>query len=117
MGESIDPNARSQSSLDILAFTDPECTWCWDSEPVLRKLETWYDDAERIRHLRRMLCVLSVGGRRHPAFQASSIQAPPFPVPRQELGEVEGAVATGQRALSAADRKPVRLRQFRGSGH
>ncbi|MHB0981721.1 MAG: DsbA family protein [Thermoleophilia bacterium] len=29
-------------SVELLAFTDPVCTWCWGSEPVLRKLETWY---------------------------------------------------------------------------
>ena len=30
--------------IELLAFTDPVCTWCWGSEPVLRKLETWYGD-------------------------------------------------------------------------
>ena len=42
---------NDQSSLEILAFTDPVCTWCWGSEPVLRKLETWYGDAVRIRYV------------------------------------------------------------------
>ncbi len=42
---------KDQSSLEILAFTDPVCTWCWGSEPVLRKLETWYGDAVRIRYV------------------------------------------------------------------
>lgn len=42
---------KDQSSLEILAFTDPVCTWCWGSEPVLRKLKTWYGDAVRIRYL------------------------------------------------------------------
>jgi len=27
----------------------PSAPWCWGSEPVLRKLETWYGDAIRIR--------------------------------------------------------------------
>lgn len=42
---------KDQSSLEILAFTDPVCTWCWGSEPVLRKVETWYGDAVRIRYV------------------------------------------------------------------
>lgn len=27
------------SSLEILAFTDPVCTWCRGSEPIIRKLD------------------------------------------------------------------------------
>lgn len=42
---------KDQSSLEILAFTDPVCTWCWGSEPVLRKLETWYGNAIHIRYV------------------------------------------------------------------
>lgn len=29
--------------LEIIAFTDPVCTWCWGSEPVLRKLALHYE--------------------------------------------------------------------------
>lgn len=42
---------KDQSCLEILAFTDPVCTWCWGSEPVLRKLVTWYGDAVHIRYV------------------------------------------------------------------
>ena len=35
--------------LEILAFTDPVCTWCWGSEPVLRKLEIAYGANLKIR--------------------------------------------------------------------
>ena len=42
---------KNQSRLEILAFTDPVCTWCWGSDPVLRKLETWYGDAVSIRYV------------------------------------------------------------------
>ncbi|AGA89265.1 putative dithiol-disulfide isomerase involved in polyketide biosynthesis [Thioflavicoccus mobilis 8321] len=35
--------------LEILAFTDPVCTWCWGSEPVLRKLQVGYGGQVRIR--------------------------------------------------------------------
>ncbi len=34
--------------IEIIEFTDPVCTWCWGSEPVLRKLETHYGDQLRI---------------------------------------------------------------------
>ena len=30
-------------SVEIIEFTDPVCTWCWGSEPILRKLETHYE--------------------------------------------------------------------------
>jgi predicted DsbA family dithiol-disulfide isomerase len=29
--------------VKIIEFTDPACTWCWGSEPILRKLETLYE--------------------------------------------------------------------------
>jgi len=29
--------------IEIIEFTDPVCTWCWGSEPILRKLETRYE--------------------------------------------------------------------------
>jgi predicted DsbA family dithiol-disulfide isomerase len=37
--------------IEILAFTDPVCTWCWGREPVLRKLMAWYGDALSIRYV------------------------------------------------------------------
>ena len=50
--QTIKDNAmKNQSRLEILAFTDPVCTWCWGSDPVLRKLETWYGDAVSIRYV------------------------------------------------------------------
>lgn len=30
--------------LEIIEFTDPVCTWCWASEPVLRALKARYGD-------------------------------------------------------------------------
>jgi len=42
---------QKQNQLEILAFTDPVCTWCWGSEPVLRKLTSWYGDAVNIRYV------------------------------------------------------------------
>jgi protein-disulfide isomerase-like protein with CxxC motif len=34
--------------VEIIEFTDPVCTWCWGSEPILRKLETHYEDQIRL---------------------------------------------------------------------
>ncbi len=28
--------------LQITGFTDPYCTWCWGSEPILRKIREVY---------------------------------------------------------------------------
>ena len=42
---------KEETILEILAFTDPVCTWCWGSEPVLRKLSRWYGDAIRLRYV------------------------------------------------------------------
>ncbi len=33
----------STDRLIITNFTDPVCTWCWGIEPVLRRLETYYN--------------------------------------------------------------------------
>lgn len=38
----------NQQQVEIIAFTDPVCTWCWGSEPVLRKLQVWYGNQVRI---------------------------------------------------------------------
>lgn len=39
------------AQLEVLAFTDPVCTWCWGSEPVLRKLEVWYGEQVKLRYV------------------------------------------------------------------
>ena len=41
----------NETRIEVLAFTDPVCTWCWGSEPMLRKLETYYGDAVHIRYV------------------------------------------------------------------
>lgn len=38
----------TKQQFEILAFTDPVCTWCWGSEPILRKLQVWYGDQVNI---------------------------------------------------------------------
>ena len=37
-----------QQQFEILAFTDPVCTWCWGSEPILRKLKFWYGEKVKV---------------------------------------------------------------------
>ena len=37
--------------IEIIEFTDPVCTWCWGSEPVLRKLETRFGDNLKIKFI------------------------------------------------------------------
>ena len=41
----------NQPTVETLAFTDPVCTWCWGSEPVLRQMETWYGASVHIRYV------------------------------------------------------------------
>ena len=33
-----------RATIKITSFTDPYCTWCWGSEPILRKIEQVYGD-------------------------------------------------------------------------
>ena len=36
-------------TIEIIEYTDPYCTWCWGSEPVLRHLQEAYGDQLSIR--------------------------------------------------------------------
>src|SRR6185369_4831928 len=40
--------ATMNNVVEIIEFTDPVCTWCWGSEPVLRKLETRFGEQVKI---------------------------------------------------------------------
>ncbi len=33
-----------RTTLEITSFTDPYCTWCWGSEPILRKIRQVYGE-------------------------------------------------------------------------
>jgi len=37
------------TGLEIISYTDPYCTWCWGSEPILRKIQEIYGQQVRIR--------------------------------------------------------------------
>jgi len=41
----------SNKTIEIIEFTDPVCTWCWGSEPVLRKLETRFGEQVKISYI------------------------------------------------------------------
>jgi hypothetical protein len=41
----------SDKMIEIIEFTDPVCTWCWGSEPVLRKLETRFGEQVKISYI------------------------------------------------------------------
>jgi len=34
--------------IELTEFTDPYCTWCWASEPILRKIKEHYGDQVKI---------------------------------------------------------------------
>ena len=36
-------------TLELTAFTDPYCTWCWGSEPILRRVQETYGAAVALR--------------------------------------------------------------------
>jgi putative protein-disulfide isomerase len=36
--------------VEIVEFTDPYCTWCWGSEPILRKLKWVFGDQIRVSY-------------------------------------------------------------------
>ena len=44
-------NTSIDKMIEIIEFTDPVCTWCWGSEPVLRKLETRFGEQVKISYI------------------------------------------------------------------
>jgi predicted DsbA family dithiol-disulfide isomerase len=44
-------NTTNNKMIEIIEFTDPVCTWCWGSEPVLRKLETRFGEQVKISYI------------------------------------------------------------------
>jgi putative protein-disulfide isomerase len=39
-----------ETIVEIIEFTDPYCTWCWGSEPILRKLKWFFGDQIRVSY-------------------------------------------------------------------
>ena len=42
--------SNENAKLEIIYYTDPYCTWCWGSEPVLRHVQEVYGDQIKIRY-------------------------------------------------------------------
>ncbi len=42
------PNKGDNWLIEITQYTDPYCTWCWGSEPIMRKIEAIYGDQIKI---------------------------------------------------------------------
>ncbi|MEI6386371.1 MAG: DsbA family protein, partial [Spirochaetota bacterium] len=36
-------------SIELIEFTDPYCTWCWGSEPILRRIQETYGEQIKVR--------------------------------------------------------------------
>ena len=41
--------STTDTTVTVTQFTDPMCTWCWGSEPILRHLRTAYGDEMALR--------------------------------------------------------------------
>lgn len=39
---------KIKAQIEIIEFTDPACTWCWGSEPVLRKLQSRFNEQLKV---------------------------------------------------------------------
>ncbi|WP_276274119.1 DsbA family oxidoreductase [Haloarcula litorea] len=39
----------TDATVTLTQFTDPMCTWCWGSEPIIRHLQTVYGDQIELR--------------------------------------------------------------------
>lgn len=49
--ENSEENLRNKSDtwlIEITQYTDPYCTWCWGSEPIMRKIKAIYGDQVKI---------------------------------------------------------------------
>ena len=47
MDDKMEKNNKNQL-IELIEFTDPYCTWCWGSEPVLRKISEVYGNQVKI---------------------------------------------------------------------
>ena len=42
---------KNKAAIKIINYTDPYCTWCWGSEPVLRKIMEVYGDQVEVGYV------------------------------------------------------------------
>jgi predicted DsbA family dithiol-disulfide isomerase len=39
---------KNKTLVEVIEYTDPYCTWCWGSEPILRRIKETYGDQVKI---------------------------------------------------------------------
>ena len=44
-----DTPQNKQTLIELIEFTDPYCTWCWGSEPILRRIQETYGEQVNIQ--------------------------------------------------------------------
>lgn len=42
---------KDNLKVEIIEFTDPVCTWCWGSEPLLKELKVKYKDQVEVKYI------------------------------------------------------------------
>ncbi len=42
---------KDNLKIEIIEFTDPVCTWCWGSEPLLKELKVKYKDQLEVKYI------------------------------------------------------------------
>lgn len=47
----INKKNENNSIIEIICFTDPYCTWCWGSEPILHKIQEVYAEQVKISYV------------------------------------------------------------------
>ncbi len=40
--------SKADAILEVIEYTDPYCTWCWGSEPIIKKIREVYGDQVKI---------------------------------------------------------------------
>jgi predicted DsbA family dithiol-disulfide isomerase len=43
-------STKNKTLVELIEYTDPYCTWCWGSEPILKRIKETYGDQINIRY-------------------------------------------------------------------
>lgn len=63
---------RRKAKVDLVQYTDPYCTWCWGSEPFLRKIMETYGSQVSVRY--RMGGMFKETNRYHDGLHESGVE-------------------------------------------